>query len=112
MRFDEQKVTEAAAFLLELRGGRMHYIKLLKLLYLADRKAFAQWGIPISNDNYVAMDNGPVPSQTYNLVKEGGCIWSEFITAPFGDYEVQRTDAVLNYAEAFARGRRYSENGF
>ena len=28
MRFDAEKVTEAAAFLLDLRGGRMHYIKL------------------------------------------------------------------------------------
>jgi uncharacterized phage-associated protein len=96
MRFDEQKVTEAAAFLLELRGGCMHYIKLLKLLYLADRMAFAQWGIPISNDNYVSMDNGPVLSQTYNLIKDGGRIWSEFISAPFRDHEVELTAPVLS----------------
>jgi uncharacterized phage-associated protein len=89
MRFDEQKVTEAAALLLELRGGCMHYIKLLKLLYIADRHALAEWGIPISNDNYVSMDNGPVLSQTYNLIKDGGRFWSEYISAPFGDYEVQ-----------------------
>jgi uncharacterized phage-associated protein len=89
MRFDEKKVTEAAAFLLELRGGPMHYIKLIKLLYIADRQAFSDWGIPISNDNYVSMDNGPVLSQTYNLIKDGGRIWSEYISAPFGDYEVR-----------------------
>jgi len=89
MRFDAEKVTEAAAFLLGLRGGRMHYIKLLKLLYIADREALAEWGIPISHDNYVAMDNGPVLSQTYNLIKEGGRIWSEHISAPFGDYEIE-----------------------
>jgi uncharacterized phage-associated protein len=88
MRFDEQKVTEAASLLLELRGGCMHYIKLLKLLYIADRQAFSDWGVPISNDNYVSMDNGPVLSQTYNLVKDGGRFWSEYISAPFGDYEV------------------------
>lgn len=89
MRFEEQKVTEAAALLLELRGGCMHYIKLLKLLYIADRHAFSEWGTPISNDNYVSMDNGPVLSQTYNLIKDGGRFWSEYISAPFGDYEVQ-----------------------
>ena len=89
MRFDEQKVTEAAAFLLELRGGCMHYIKLLKLLYIADRQAFFEWGTPISNDNYVSMDNGPVLSQTYNLIKDGGRFWSEYISAPFRDYEVE-----------------------
>lgn len=89
MRFNEQKVTEAAAFLLELRGGCMHYIKLLKLLYIADRQALSEWGIPISDDNYVAMDNGPVLSQTYNLIKDGGRFWSEHISAPFGDYEIE-----------------------
>ena len=91
MRFDEQKVTEAASLLLSLRGGRMHFIKLLKLLYIADREAFGSWGIPVSNDNYVSMDQGPVLSQTYNLVKEGGRFWSEYISAPFGDYEIQLT---------------------
>ncbi len=92
MRFDAEKVTEAAALLLNLRGGCMHYIKLLKLLYIADREAFGAWGIPVSNDNYVSMDQGPVLSQTYNLVKEGGRFWSEYISAPFGDYEIQLTD--------------------
>jgi uncharacterized phage-associated protein len=91
MRFEAEKVTEAAAFLLGLRGGRMHYIKLLKLLYIADREALGEWGIPISHDNYVSMDNGPVLSQTYNLVKDGGRVWSEFISAPFDDYEIQLT---------------------
>lgn len=91
MRFDAEKVTEAAALLLTLRGGQMHYIKLLKLLYIADREAFGAWGIPISNDNYVSMDNGPVLSQTYNLIKEGGRVWSECISAPFGDYEIKLT---------------------
>jgi len=94
MRFDEKKVTEAAAFLLELRGGCMHYIKLLKLLYIADRQAFSEWGLPISNDNYVSMDNGPVLSQTYNLIKDGGRFWSEYISAPFGDYEVQLSTSL------------------
>ncbi len=91
MRFDAEKVTEAAALLLILRGGRMHYIKLLKLLYIADRQALCEWGIPVSHDNYVSMDNGPVLSQTYNLVKEGGRVWSEYISAPFGDYEIELT---------------------
>jgi uncharacterized phage-associated protein len=89
MRFDAEKVTEASAFLLSLRGGRMHYLKLLKLLYITDRRALAEWGIPVSNDNYWSMDNGPVLSQTYNLIKEGGRFWSQFITAPFGDSEVE-----------------------
>lgn len=115
MRFNEQKVTEAAGLLLELRGGCMHYIKLLKLLYIADRQAFSEWGIPISNDNYVAMDNGPVLSQTYNLIKDGGRFWSEYISAPFGDYEVElsRPLAVkkLSPAEEEILHRVFAEYG-
>jgi uncharacterized phage-associated protein len=88
--FNERKVTEAAAHLLHLRGGKMHYLKLLKLLYIADREALRRWGIPISHDSYVSMDHGPVLSQTYNLIRDGGSrVWSEHISAPFNDYEVR-----------------------
>jgi uncharacterized phage-associated protein len=116
MRFDEQKVTEAAALLLELRGGCMHYIKLLKLLYIADRQAFSEWGTPISNDNYVSMDNGPVLSQTYNLIKDGGRFWSEYISAPFGDYEVELSNALqekkkLSPAEEDMLAKVFAEYG-
>jgi uncharacterized phage-associated protein len=90
--FNEQKATEAAVRLLHLRGGRMHYLKLLKLLYIADREALHRWGIPISHDNYVSMDHGPVLSQTYNLIRDGGSrFWSEHISAPFDDYEIRLT---------------------
>lgn len=116
MRFDEQKVTEAAAFLLGLRGGCMHYIKLMKLLYIADRQAFSEWGVPISNDNYVSMDNGPVLSQTYNLIKDGGRFWSEYISAPFGDYEVElnrplQRNSRLSPAEEETLKRVFAEYG-
>jgi uncharacterized phage-associated protein len=88
--FNERKAMEAAAHLLRLRGGQMHYLKLLKLLYIADREALHRWGIPISHDNYVSMDHGPVLSQTYNLIRDGGSrLWSEHISAPFGDYEIK-----------------------
>jgi uncharacterized phage-associated protein len=88
--FNERKATEAAAHLLHLRGGQMHYLKLLKLLYIADREALHRWGIPISYDNYISMDHGPVLSQTYNLIRDGGSrLWSEHISAPFGDYEIR-----------------------
>ena len=88
--FSERKAMEAAAHLLHRRGGQIHYLKLLKLLYIADREALRRWGIPVSHDNYVAMDHGPVLSQTYNLIRDGGSrLWSEHISAPFGDYEIR-----------------------
>ena len=61
-----------AAYLLQKRGGRMAYIKLLKLLYLADREAMGKWGDSISGDCFVSMPHGPVLSQTCDLIRGFG----------------------------------------
>jgi len=66
--FNEKKTTQAAAFLINEGGGKINYTKLIKLLYLADRKALNEWERPISGDSYVAMRNGPVLSTTYDLI--------------------------------------------
>jgi uncharacterized phage-associated protein len=91
LRFDEAKATQAAAFFLRLRGGQMHYIKLIKLLYLADREALIRWGLPFTTDRHVSMDNGPVVSRILNLITEDRPkpVWSEYISAPLGEYEVR-----------------------
>jgi len=47
-RFNEQKATELAAYFLKSGGGSMPYLKLMKLLYLADRKAIELDGSPIT----------------------------------------------------------------
>lgn len=67
--FSEIRVTQMAAYLLLKNNGRMAYIKLLKLLYLAERQAMAQWGESISGDRFVSMPHGPVLSQTYDLIR-------------------------------------------
>src|SRR3984893_13184309 len=71
MRFNEAKATQAAVRLLRNRGGRMSYMKLIKLLYLADREALARCGRPITTDTYVSMKHRPVLSQVLNLITEG-----------------------------------------
>lgn len=91
MAFDEKKATEAAAFLLKMRGGKMSYLKLIKLLYLADREALSRWGFSITNDYHVSMPHGPVVSNTYNLMIDDAekPFWSQYISAPLGQYELQ-----------------------
>ena len=69
MRFNEAKATEAAARLIELRGGKMSYRKLIKLLYLADREALLRWGRPVTTDRYVSIDHRPVVSNVYELIR-------------------------------------------
>jgi len=80
----EKKTTEAAAFFLKKSEGRMKYLKLIKLLYFADREAISQIGLPITFDNYCSMENGPVLSKTYDWIKGNvgvnyGTFWASFI---------------------------------
>ena len=44
-------------------------LSILKLLFFADRYHLRKYGRTISNDNYCAMRNGPVASETYDLLK-------------------------------------------
>lgn len=95
LRFNERRATEAAASFIKLRGGRISYLKLIKLLYLLDREALLRWGRPVTTDRYVSMDNGPVVSRIYNLIREEpppgtDPVWRHFISAPT-NYEVSLT---------------------
>lgn len=68
--FDERKTAAAAGYLLKsARDQRMKYIRLLKLLYMADRTAWAKYGRPITGDEYTSMTQGPVLNKTYELIK-------------------------------------------
>jgi uncharacterized phage-associated protein len=67
--FDERKTAVAAGLLLKEAGGSMPYIRLIKLLYLADRESWRTLGRPITGDEYFAMKYGPVLSRTLDLVK-------------------------------------------
>lgn len=66
--FNERKVAQMAAYLLDKGGKRMAHLKLMKLLYLADRTSMEFYGFPISGDRIVAMPHGPVLSMTLNLI--------------------------------------------
>ncbi|MBK7351653.1 MAG: SocA family protein [Gemmatimonadetes bacterium] len=69
----------------------MPYLKLIKLLYLADRQALLELGRPISCDLFVSMPHGPVLSRTHDLIlgePEQDSYWRRHISAP-EDYAVQ-----------------------
>src|SRR6185437_10320716 len=76
------KVVQAAAVLLKEHAARMSRLRLLKLLYIADRESLVETLHSISGDHVVAMDHGPVLSRTYNLLKGEDCespLWDQFI---------------------------------
>lgn len=120
MRFNEAKATQAAARLLRNRGGKMSYMKLIKLLYLADREALARWGRTITTDNYVSMDKGPVLSHVLDCINEGPSpdapsYWAQHIT-PSGNYEVTLTDdpagELLSEAEDELLDETFKKHGY
>ena len=82
--FDEEKTTQAASVLLDKHGGTMPYIKLIKLLYLADRQSLIDTGSPITRDRFVAMPKGPVLSRVLDLIREshpaGDSLWHSCIS--------------------------------
>lgn len=100
LRFREERTTQAAARLLKLHGGEMPYLKLIKLLYFADREALLQFGRPISYDLFVSMPHGPVLSRTLNLITDEPdpdreSYWRHYISEPH-DYSVRLLGAAPN----------------
>jgi len=82
--FDERKSTEIAGLLLKLGGDVMHYMALIKLMYIIDREALKRWGYPLSGDKYYSLPHGPILSRVYELVLEEpelseSAYWKEFI---------------------------------
>lgn len=64
--FDEKKAAQAAAFFLHKAGGTLPLLKLIKLLYLAERLSMQKFGDTITGDEFVSMPHGPVLSITYD----------------------------------------------
>lgn len=80
--FSTLKTAQAAAVLLKAEHAKsMGRMRLLKLLYIADRALIAERGRPITGDRPVAMKLGPVLSETYGLIKgqhTNNCVWDQF----------------------------------
>lgn len=67
--FNECKVAHMAAFFLNnAPEKRLPHLKLMKLLYLADREFMRRHGRTMSGDYLVSMPHGPVLSMTLNLM--------------------------------------------
>lgn len=124
-RFDERKTTAAAAYLLGKAGGQMPYLRLIKLLYLADRESWRRYDRPITGDRYVSMKFGPVLSETYDLIcneelrASEGSPWSKTISTagydvkltgnadvgPLSEAEIEILDEVCQLTEKLDRWR-------
>jgi uncharacterized phage-associated protein len=68
--FDHRKATQAINFFALKQGGAINKMKVLKLLYLADRYHLRKYGRLITNDIYFAMDKGPVASGSKDIAEQ------------------------------------------
>lgn len=66
-KFKERKTTQVAALLAQNCGGEIDLYKLVKLIYLIDRKALKRWGRSVTFDRPFNIPLGPTPSETYAL---------------------------------------------
>jgi uncharacterized phage-associated protein len=83
LEFNHKKATQTINYLTKKEGGKIDKLKLIKLVYLADRYHLRRYGRPIVNDAYFAMPLGPVASSVKDI-------------AEFSDYlaETERTYAA------------------
>lgn len=64
------KIVQVMGFLLNLDDNhKLNRVKLMKLVWAADRTHLRRYGRTVSGDEYYAMRFGPVPSLAYDIAK-------------------------------------------
>jgi uncharacterized phage-associated protein len=72
LEFDHKKATQEINYLAKKEGGQIGKLKLIKLVYFADRFHLRRYGRPIANDAYLAMPLGPVGSSVKDIAEFSG----------------------------------------
>jgi hypothetical protein len=65
---NKERIVETLVYLMDKHPNLSQY-QIVKTVFLADRSHMNEVGRPITYDNYVAMEKGPVPSLIYDLLK-------------------------------------------
>lgn len=82
-KYDEIKATQAAVYLIKKYNGSLNYMKLIKLLYMANRVSIQRYSEPIVPDVFVSMPRGPVLSGVLDSINDQGGpkgYWSKHIS--------------------------------
>lgn len=66
--FDLEKSLQALLYIASKIDG-VGTLQLFKILYFADRDHVSEYGRTITGDTYIAMKNGPVPSNIFDVIK-------------------------------------------
>lgn len=92
--FNEAKATQVAARFLLSEDRETELLKLVKLIYLADRKALVSHGRPITFDLFYSLPHGPIVSSTLNRMnwipnEDDPGYWARFIGPRDPDYRLR-----------------------
>lgn len=118
--FNEAKNAQIAAYLLSKDNCRMAHLKLMVLLYLADRESMDRFGFPVTDDQMVSMVHGPGLAKTLDLMngREQGANWCKWIGCADNELVLRFPDAVrddydeLSKADLMILDAVYSRFGY
>ncbi|MDD5687051.1 MAG: Panacea domain-containing protein [Elusimicrobia bacterium] len=65
---ETKKIIQAVSYLLNKKAKALDKLKIVKLLYLADKYHLLKYGKTVTEDDYYAMQNGPVGSTVLNVL--------------------------------------------
>ncbi len=106
IKFEVEKNIEATGVLLSMTcTHKMTRMRLLKLLYLANRESIKDTGYPIVDDKFVAMDWGVVMSNTYDCITGRGEIavqWSLYFATEMDKYVIMEHDPGVDNLSDYA----------
>ncbi len=101
MKGDFRKITQIINYLIrkDERAASMPELKIIKLVWAADRYHIRKYARTVSEDRYVAMKNGPVGSLTKDI-------------AEFSDNEYSKVEPTdFDYIGSYIRFEKNNENG-
>ena len=91
------KIVLVIAYLLQ-KEGKMNYLKIIKLIFFADKLHIKKYWRLITDDSYYAMDKWPVASLTLNIIKEPEQL-AEWLELPFTNegYDLRVTKPISDF---------------
>jgi hypothetical protein len=69
-KFDEREATQIACRIVEKYGGHIDYYRLVKLLYVVERRAWQELKCPAMGGTYFSLPKGPIISEAVNACKQ------------------------------------------
>lgn len=101
--FDVKKTVQVAGAFLRFHYDSMIALRLLSLLYIADRKALKEVNKPLTGDIYISTNYGPMPSKVFSFIRGEQIndikLWEQYISTGFDSQVIEAcTITLLAYA--------------